>query len=222
MTNRISNVLAVGCRRLPSWVLDTAVGVKVAVAMAVVVDKTSENDCATAIACGVAFSVEPTLFMLADDRSLLERASVTGDSSLPCPDRVIVTKEVTGDRANGLEDMMIELDAELIELVKTTEVFVACIEGIEGSFNRDGVDVGLSMGGGGGDCRAGNTGAGGVGAGGGASSPKIGFAWFCPGRGRFTVMTGAPDAVRVAAATENAGFGTSPIFEVSWLIPGRV
>jgi hypothetical protein len=191
--------------------------------MMVVADKTPENDCATAIACGVAFSVGLSLFMLGDDRSVLERASVTGNSSLNCSDRVIVTKEVTVDEANGLEDVTIEFGVEVLELVRITEVLAACTEDVKSSLDGDGVDAGLSTSGaGGGNCRGGNAGAGGVGAEGGARSPIIGFAWFCPGRGRFTVMAGAPDAVRVAVATDNAGFGTSPIFEVSWLIPGRV
>lgn len=50
MTNKISRVLAVGCKMLPPWSLAVAVGVKVIVAMAVVAEMTPGIDCATATA----------------------------------------------------------------------------------------------------------------------------------------------------------------------------
>lgn len=107
----ISKVLAVGCRILPSCeLLGKAIGVKVAaVPAATIVDvRIPENDCTTATACGVALSAALALALVAGRNVALDKATVTGDSSLPCSDRVIVTKEVTSDGSNELEEMVNE------------------------------------------------------------------------------------------------------------------
>lgn len=114
-----------------------------------------------------------------DDGSVLDKANVAFDPSLPCSDRVIVTKEVIADGVNMLE-VMIETGMETVELARDVETIVACNKDAETSLDGDSADEVLLTGGGsGGGCEGsvGSVGgAGAVGAGRGRTSPMIGFA----------------------------------------------
>jgi hypothetical protein len=71
--------------------------------MAVVDDSNPGKDCAISMACGVGIFVVLKLALVADAGIMLERATVIGNASLPCSDRVMVTKEVVGAGVNELE-----------------------------------------------------------------------------------------------------------------------
>ena len=186
--------------------------------MAVVVERNPENDCTAAMACGVPFSSVLALVLVASIDVVLDRANVTGDSSLPCSDRVSVTKEVIGDRVNELEEVMTEVVVDDAEVDRDVEVVVACTDNGGDTLANAGADAGIAIcdGDGGSGGEGSNAETSGEGAGGGANSPKIGFSWFCPGSGLITVMAGAPEGVEgLGSAAGDTGFGTSPMFEVS-------
>lgn len=148
--------------------------------MALVDERIAENDCATAMACGVAAVVAVAV----DKGCMLEIASVGGEFYLPCSDRVIVTKEVTGDRDKELEGTDVEVCFDVI-IDEEIGVVVANVEVVERLIDElvtiDGAGGGGGGGGGGGAAAAGGEGAGGGGPGGpGGPGPGAGggMIWF--------------------------------------------
>lgn len=161
MTNMINRVRIVGCRILPSWALAAVVEVEVAAAMALVDEKNAEKVCATAMACGVAVVVA----LAGDKGCVVESATVTGEFSLPCSDRVIVTKEVTGDNVKELGGADAEVWTDVVDDEDDVAVVVTCTEAVAGV-----LDELVITGGGGGE----GGGGGGPGAGGrGAEGPGV-------------------------------------------------
>lgn len=78
-------------------------GVRVTVATAVIDDTMPENDCAIAIAGRFALLVGVLLVLRTDATTALDRAVVGGENSLSCSERVIVTKELTGESESELK-----------------------------------------------------------------------------------------------------------------------
>ena len=124
MTKIISKIRMVGCRLLPYWVSAAAIAVVDAAAMALVEEKITVSDCPTLMACGVAAVVG--LRMPAG-------ASVGGEFSLPCSDRVSVTNEVTDDRRRELEETGADVcsDDVIDGVVAVVDVDVEVVEGLD-------------------------------------------------------------------------------------------
>lgn len=175
MTNTINKVRIVGCRILPSWALAAVFEVEVAAAMALVDEKNAEKDCATAMACGVAVVVA----LAVDEGCVLESATVTGEFSLPCSDRVIVTKEATGDNVKELGGVDAEICTDIVDDEDDAAVVVACTEAVAGVLDELVITGGGGESGGGGGASA--AAGGGPGAGvPGAEGPGVrgGITWF--------------------------------------------
>lgn len=181
-------------------------GVNVAVAMAAVDGRNPETDFVIVIGSEFTSSVMLTLILVA---SVLGRATVTTSSSLPCSGRLIVTKDMTDSGVNELDGMSNEICIDVVGAERAVKVATGCTELVTDSLKGVVVGVGLVAIGTGGDGRGCSTGRE-------ASSPTIGFAWFCPGRGLFTMIAGTDDGTLELVATIGGdALGTSPMFEIS-------
>jgi hypothetical protein len=106
MTKTMSNVLAIGFKPPP---LDIADAIEVA---AVTVAVEEGIDLGALMDCGITALVMPA--SKAGTKVVSGRATVTGASPLATSERVIVTKEETGDRASLLEDVICEGRADVV------------------------------------------------------------------------------------------------------------
>lgn len=160
--------------------------------------------------------MEPIPELATDGGTVFDKTGVVGASSFSCLVRVM-TKDVVDDALEGTAN---EASGDIVEVKGTIELAADGTEGVVGLLDVVDTEVG-SLTNGGGDERGGDTGAGGDGAGG-ASSPLIGFAWFCPGRGLVNVIAGkVDDSLGFAGRIGGADFGSSPMSDVSWLTPGN-
>lgn len=139
--------------------------------------------------------------------------------SLPCFGCVIVTKEVTEGEATTVEGIVSDAWGDSIEVKDNSELSADGTGSVVVLLGANGLNVRLLTSGFGEGEGEGESSGGAdaieEGAGGGASSPVIGFAKFCPGRGLSAVMVGIAEGSFVIAGTSKMPeVGTSPMFDV--------